>query len=116
MSRIPTYMIASKEINGRKYIQYDMYMEHIDKLSGELDEKDSEIKCLKVRIDEFEQKMSEKETHEELPFADEAYEDGLLAEYEDRHQSDCIRINELRTAYLVTLDELAKLREQMGLR
>lgn len=38
----------------------------------------------------------------------------LVAELQDQHQQDCIRYNDMRTAYLVTLDELARLREQFG--
>ena len=41
--------------------------------------------------------------------------DKLIAELQDRHQQDCIRYNDMRTAYLVTLDELARLREQFGI-
>lgn len=40
--------------------------------------------------------------------------DTLIAELQDQHQQDCIRYNDMRTAYLVTLDELARLREQFG--
>ena len=40
--------------------------------------------------------------------------DKLIAELQDQHQQDCIRYNDMRTAYLVTLDELARLREQFG--
>lgn len=41
--------------------------------------------------------------------------DKLIAELQDQHQQDCIRYNDMRTAYLVTLDELARLREQFGI-
>lgn len=37
-----------------------------------------------------------------------------IAELQDQHQQDCIRYTDMRIAYLVTLDELAKLREQFG--
>ena len=37
-----------------------------------------------------------------------------FAKLQDQHQQDCIRYNDMRTAYLVTLDELARLREQFG--
>lgn len=40
--------------------------------------------------------------------------DKLIAELQDQHQQDCIRYNDMRTAYLVTLDELARLRERFG--
>ena len=49
-------------------------------------------------------------------FSDETDErDKLIAELQDQHQQDCIRYNDMRTAYLVTLDELARLREQFGI-
>ena len=38
-----------------------------------------------------------------------------FAKLQDQHQQDCIRYNDMRTAYLVTLDELARLREQLGI-
>lgn len=41
--------------------------------------------------------------------------DTLIADFQDQHQQDCIRYNDMRTAYLVTLDELARLREQFGI-
>lgn len=37
-----------------------------------------------------------------------------ILELQDQHKQDCIRINDLRTAYLITVDELAKLRELFG--
>lgn len=48
-------------------------------------------------------------------FSDEKDErDKLIDELQDQHQQDFIRLNDMRTAYLVTIDELAKLREQFG--
>lgn len=41
--------------------------------------------------------------------------DTLIADFQDQHQQDCIRYNDMRTAYLVALDELARLREQFGI-
>ena len=53
--------------------------------------------------------------YEDLPFGgDEDEKDALIAKLQDQHQQDCIRYNDMRTAYLVTLDELAKLRDQFG--
>lgn len=53
--------------------------------------------------------------YEELPYGNEPEEkDALIAKLQDQHQQDCIRYNDMRTAYLVTLDELARLREQFG--
>lgn len=47
-------------------------------------------------------------------FDGEDERDKLIVELQDQHQQDCIRYNDMRTAYLVALDELAKLREQFG--
>ena len=48
-------------------------------------------------------------------FSDEEDDrDKLIDELQDQHQQDCIRYNDMRTAYLVTLDELARLRERFG--
>lgn len=53
--------------------------------------------------------------YEELPYGNEPEEkDALIAKLQDQHQQDCIRYTDMRIAYLVTLDELAKLREQYG--
>ncbi|OUO77919.1 hypothetical protein B5F53_11940 [Blautia sp. An249] len=48
-------------------------------------------------------------------FAEEMNYKKRNKELQNQHQQDCIRINDLRTAYLVTVDELAKLREQFGI-
>lgn len=54
--------------------------------------------------------------YEDLPFEDDEHEwEKLINELQDQHQQDCIRYNDMRTAYLVTLDELARLREQFGI-
>ena len=54
--------------------------------------------------------------YEDLPFEDDEHEwEKLINELQDQHQQDCIRYNDIRTAYLVTLDELARLREQFGI-
>lgn len=53
--------------------------------------------------------------HEEIPFADEQYEEDLLAELQDRHQQDCIEINRLNTVIEVLIDKHSRLRQQIGL-
>lgn len=54
--------------------------------------------------------------YEDLPFEDDEHEwEKLINELQDQHQQDYIRYNDMRTAYLVTLDELARLREQFGI-
>lgn len=50
-----------------------------------------------------------------LPFSDDELDvDALISELQDQHQQDCIRYNDMRTAFLKTVDELAMLRKQFG--
>lgn len=68
-----------------------------------------ENKSLKQRIKDLE------DVCDVSCFSDEEDDrDKLISELQDQHQQDCIRYNDMRTAYLVTLDELARLREQFG--
>lgn len=52
---------------------------------------------------------------EPLPFSDEEYEESIIEELEDRHQQDCITINQLQTTIDTLVDRYAKLREMRGL-
>ena len=68
-----------------------------------------ENKALKQRIKDLE------DVCDGSCFSDEEDDrDKLIDELQDQHQQDCIRYNDMRTAYIVTLDELARLREQFG--
>ncbi len=40
--------------------------------------------------------------------------EGLCKDLQDQHQQDCIRYNDMRTAFLKAVDELAMLRKQFG--
>lgn len=40
--------------------------------------------------------------------------EALIYELQDQHQQDCIRYNDMRTAFLKAVDELAMLRKQFG--
>lgn len=40
--------------------------------------------------------------------------EALVSELQDQHQQDCIRYNDMRTAFLKAVDELAMLRKQFG--
>lgn len=40
--------------------------------------------------------------------------EALVYELQNQHQQDCIRYNDMRTAFLKTVDELAMLRKQFG--
>lgn len=89
-------------------------IEAMQKLNDELK---AENKALKQHIKDMEGVCDGScfSDYEDLPYGDEPEEkDRLIAELQDQHQQDCIRYNDMRTAYLVTLDELARLREQFG--
>ena len=82
----------------------------IDTLNSENEELRKENKMLKQRIKDLE------DICDGNRFSDgEDEKDKLIAELQDQHQQDCIRYNDMRTAYLVTFDELARLREQFGI-
>ena len=84
----------------------DNAKERIESLKKELK---AENTALKQRIKDLE------DVCDGSCFSDgEDEKDKLIAELQDQHQQDCIRYNDMRTAYLVTLDELARLREQFG--
>ena len=84
-------------------------LKQVEKLSGENKSLKDENKALKQRIKDLEDICNGS------CFSDEEDErDKLIADLQDQHQQDCIRYNDMRTAYLVTLDELARLREQFG--
>lgn len=65
-----------------------------------------ENKALKRRVENFEVELKSKIDNPKLH--------NEIIRLQDQHQQDCIRYNDMRTAYLVTLDELARLREQFG--
>ena len=79
------------------------------------DTKDT-IRCLKDENKSLKQRIKDLEdVCDGSRFSDEEDDrDKLISELQDQHQQDCIRYNDMRTAYLVTLDELARLREQFG--
>ena len=85
---------------------------------NDIDELESDNENLKNEIAELKQHLKSKENlyeNEEIPFADEQYEEDLLAELQDRHQQDCIEINRLNTVIEVLIDKYSRLRQQIGL-
>lgn len=72
-----------------------------------------EIRKLKAEIERLRKKCREVPCEKcdcELEIDFEA----LVYELQDQHQQDCIRYNDMRTAFLKTVDELAMLRKQLG--
>ena len=86
---------------------------------NDIDELESDNENLKNEIAKLKQHLKSKENlyeNEEIPFADEQYEEDLLAELQDRHQQDCIEINELTVTLNKVIDMYSRLREQVGLK
>ena len=110
-------------------------LKQVEKLSSENKSLKDENKALKQRIKDLEnvcdarcfldgkdlieslkKHMEDDICISDIPFDDSEIDyDALIAELQGQHQQDCIRYNDMRTAYLVTLDELARLREQFGI-
>ena len=86
---------------------------------NDIDELESDNENLKNEIAKLKQHLKSKENlyeNEEIPFADEQYEEDLIAELQDRHQQDCIEINELTVTLNKVIDMYSRLREQVGLK
>ena len=93
-------------------------MEQLRKAIIDEREPNSDNENLKNEIAKLKQHLKSKENlyeDEEIPFADEQYEEDLLAELQDRHQQDCIEINRLNTVIDVLIDKHSRLRQQIGL-
>lgn len=74
-----------------------------------------EIRELKSEIERLRQKCGEtpcecSRGNEEIKLPIEA----LVYDFQDQHQQDCIQYNDMRTAFLKAVDELALLRKQFG--
>ena len=85
---------------------------------NDIDELESDNENLQNEIAKLKQHLKSKENlyeNEEIPFADEQYEEDLLAELQDRHQQDCIEINELTVTLNKVIDMYSRLRQQIGL-
>ena len=85
---------------------------------NDIDELESDNENLKNEIAKLKQHLKSKENlyeNEEIPFAEEQYEEDLIAELQDRHQQDCIEINELTVTLNKVIDMYSRLRQQIGL-
>ena len=75
----------------------------------------NEIRELKAEIERLRKKSGEVPCEEcYFEYDDELDVEALIIELQDQHQQDCIRYNDMRTAFLKTVDELAMLRKQFG--
>lgn len=75
-----------------------------------------EIRELKAEIERLRAKCGEVpcEQFDCLCEKEEIDIEALICELQDQHQQDCIRYNDMRTAFLKAVDELAMLRKQFG--
>lgn len=134
---------ADAEIKDEKFLEQKKIISEKDKIISELEaelsvkedllkiknaynDKDwsndlEAMENFEIRIDEetlkqfSELKKEGKGVGEPLPFSDEQYEEDLIEELEDRHQQDCITINQLHTTIDILVDRYAKLRKMRGL-
>lgn len=97
------------ELNSLKEI------EEMQKLNGELK---AENKALKQHIKDMEGVCDGScfSDYEDLPYGDESEEkDRLIAELQDQHRQDCIRINDLATTVHVLAGLYSTLRKTVGM-
>lgn len=87
----------------------DLSREQLEQLICEWAMKYYDLKDEKIKLEKERNKLIDERNN--LLKNSKAYD---FAKLQDQHQQDCIRYNDMRTAYLVTLDELARLREQFG--
>ena len=90
-------------------------IEAMQKLNDELK---AENKALKQQIKDLEDACDQScfSDYEELPYGDEPEEKGaLIAELQDQHQQDCIRINDLTTTVHVLAGLYSTLRKTVGM-
>lgn len=135
--------VKAKEIDGELYISCWNFSKAISEKEKEISDLCKENDKLQKQISELESELAVKEDllkissgiknigegiefekihenyeEEPLPFYCDEYEDVLLEELEklrDRHQQDCITINQLQTTIDTLVDRYAKLREMKGL-
>ncbi len=68
---------------------------------------------LRVKLEEVYESVGIKKVENAEKYRIEELE-ALCKDLQDQHQQDCIRYNEMRTAFLKAVDELAMLRKQFG--
>lgn len=75
---------------------------------------ENEIRELKAEIERLRKKCGEVPSEECGYEPEEIDLEALIYELQDQHQQDCIRYNDMHTAFLKAVDELAMLRKQFG--
>lgn len=104
------------EIERLRYENTCLEKQNADIQNGHMklynDTKD-EIRELKSEIERLRKKCGEVPC-EKCDCGLEIDFEALVYELQDQHQQDCIRYNDMRTAFLKAVDELALLRKQFG--
>ena len=83
--------------------------ELIDRIKSLVDENAT----LRVKLEEVYESVGIKKVENAEKYRIEELE-ALCKDLQDQHQQDCIRYNDMRTAFLKSVDELAMLRKQFG--
>ena len=83
--------------------------ELIDRIKSLVDENAT----LRVKLEEVYESVGIKKVENAEKYRIEELE-ALCKDLQDQHQQDCIRYNDMRTAFLKTVDELAMLRKEVG--
>lgn len=83
--------------------------ELIDRIKSLVDENVT----LRVKLEEVYESVGIKKVENAEKYRIEELE-ALCKDLQDQHQQDCIQYNDMRTAFLKTVDELAMLRKQFG--
>ena len=83
--------------------------ELIDRIKSLVDENVT----LRVKLEEVYESVGIKKVENAEKYRIEKLE-ALCKDLQDQHQQDCIQYNDMRTAFLKTVDELAMLRKQFG--
>lgn len=91
-------------------------LKNIEKLSSENKSLKDENTALKQHIKDMEDVCNGSffSDYEDLPFGDDE-RDNLIAELQDQHQQDCIKINQLNVTIDTLVDKYSRLRKTAGM-
>lgn len=109
--------IKSLEEGNSKYASANsMYIDNLERcessnerLNKKIQEMQAEVQRLREKCGEVPLDTEKSRTYDVSPDYKK-----ICCELQDHHQQDCIRYNDMRTAFLKTVDELAMLRKQLG--
>ena len=84
-----------------------------EEMIAEINRLIDENATLRVKLEEVYESVGIKKVENAEKYRIEELE-ALCKDLQDQHQQDCVRYNDIRTAFLKTVDELATLRKQFG--